>query len=166
MKPVPGPLVMLVTIFAPKSRSFALVVVTAPLLLDVLLPVFAAVTSTGLLGSAPLYSRIRMSAYVAAVRECDRNGISTRCCGCDVLRVIDRLRQRAADRGGSHRQRIGIARGVDNRANACRRVIPTDYDHVEVASCLLLGKHYLYARLRRLWCRVISLNVADNRSRR
>jgi hypothetical protein len=52
---------------APKIRSVALVVVAEPLLLVALLPEFAAVTSTGLLGSAPLYSSIRMSGYVAAL---------------------------------------------------------------------------------------------------
>jgi hypothetical protein len=67
VKPAPGPLVMLVTMFAPKIRSVAFVVVAEPLLLEVLLPVFAAVTSTGLLGSAPLYSSIRISGYAAAV---------------------------------------------------------------------------------------------------
>jgi FlaG/FlaF family flagellin (archaellin) len=46
-----------------------LVVVTATLLLVALLPVLAAVTSTGLLGSAPLYSSMRMSADVAALAK-------------------------------------------------------------------------------------------------
>jgi hypothetical protein len=50
---------------APKSRSVALVVVTALLLLVALVPEFAAITSTGLLGSAPAYSTMRMSADVA-----------------------------------------------------------------------------------------------------
>jgi hypothetical protein len=54
---------------APKSKSLALAVVTAPLLLVALLPEFAPVTSTGLLGSAPLYSRMRMSADVAALAK-------------------------------------------------------------------------------------------------
>jgi hypothetical protein len=54
---------------APKSKSVALVVVTAPLLAVALLPEAAAVTSTGLFGSAPLYSRIRMSGYAAAVEN-------------------------------------------------------------------------------------------------
>jgi hypothetical protein len=52
--------------FAPNIRSVAFVVGAEPLLLNVLDPVFAAVTSTGLLGSAPMYSRIRMSGYAAA----------------------------------------------------------------------------------------------------
>jgi hypothetical protein len=54
---------------APKSRSVALVVVTEPLLLVALLLIAAAVTSTGLLGSAPLYSSTRMSADVAALAK-------------------------------------------------------------------------------------------------
>ena len=61
VKPVPGPVVKVATMLAPKSRSVALVVVADPLLVVLLLPVFAAVTSTGLFRSAPLYSRMRMS---------------------------------------------------------------------------------------------------------
>ncbi|MGB7759243.1 MAG: hypothetical protein WBL61_05410 [Bryobacteraceae bacterium] len=52
-----------------KIRSVALVVFAAPLLLIALLPEFALVTSTGLLGSAPLYSRMRMSGDVAALAK-------------------------------------------------------------------------------------------------
>jgi hypothetical protein len=44
-------------------------VVAEPLLLVALLPEFAAVTSTGLVGSAPLYSRMRMSGYTAALAK-------------------------------------------------------------------------------------------------
>ena len=54
---------------AAKIRSVALVVVAGPLLLVVLFPKFAAVTSTGLLVSAPLYSRIRMSGDFAALAK-------------------------------------------------------------------------------------------------
>jgi hypothetical protein len=46
-----------------------LVVVAEPLLLVALVPLLAAVTSTGLTGSAPLYSRIRMSGKTAAVEK-------------------------------------------------------------------------------------------------
>src|SRR5215467_7690375 len=69
VKPLPGPVVVVCTMLAPKIRSVALVVATEPLLLLALLPLLAAVTSTGLLGSAPLYSRIRMSGYAAAVEN-------------------------------------------------------------------------------------------------
>ena len=69
MKPLPGPLVVVTTMLAPKIRSVAFVVVAEPLLLVALLPLFAAVTSTGLFGSAPLYSRMRMSGYAAAVEK-------------------------------------------------------------------------------------------------
>ena len=61
MKPLPGAASRGRDVLAPKIRSVALVVVAEPLLLLALLPVAAAVTSTGLFGSAPLYSRIRMS---------------------------------------------------------------------------------------------------------
>src|SRR5215471_10795276 len=69
VNPLPGPVVRVATMLAPKSRSVGLVVVAEPLLLVVLLPVPAAVTSTGLLGSAPLYSRTRMSGYAAAAEN-------------------------------------------------------------------------------------------------
>jgi hypothetical protein len=52
--------------FAPKRRSVLFVVVTGPLLFVPPLPAPAAVTSTGLAKSAPLYSRIRMSGPAAA----------------------------------------------------------------------------------------------------
>src|ERR1035438_10776639 len=61
VKPLPAPVVLVWTRFAPKIRSVELVVVAEPLLLLALLPELAAVTSTGLLGSAPLYSIMRMS---------------------------------------------------------------------------------------------------------
>src|SRR5579885_3682804 len=69
VNPLPGPLVRVTTMLAPKIKSIALVVVTEPLLLVVILPELAAATSTGLLGSAPLYSRIRISGYAAAVEK-------------------------------------------------------------------------------------------------
>ena len=103
MKPVPGPLVTLVTMFAPKIRSVAFVVVAEPLLLVVLLPVFAAVTSTGVFGSAPLYSRMRMSGYAAAFVKVTVTVLAPGSCRRDVLRVIDRLRERATDCVRSHR---------------------------------------------------------------
>jgi hypothetical protein len=52
-------------VLAPTKRSAAFLVVTLPLLLVELLPAAATTTSTGLVGSIPLYSRIRMSGYVA-----------------------------------------------------------------------------------------------------
>jgi hypothetical protein len=54
---------------APNIRSVGLVVFAEPLLLVLLLPELAPVTSTGLLGSAPLYSSIRMSGAVAALAK-------------------------------------------------------------------------------------------------
>ena len=61
VKPLPGPVVNVSTVLAAKMRSVALAVVAAEVLLVVLLPLPAAVTSTGLLRFPPLYSRIRMS---------------------------------------------------------------------------------------------------------
>src|SRR2546427_7833833 len=61
VKPVPGPGVKVPTMFAAKSRSVGLVVVAGPLLSLVLLPLLAAVLSTGGFGSPPPYSRVRMS---------------------------------------------------------------------------------------------------------
>ena len=61
MNPLPGPLVCPVTMFAPKMRSFAYVVLAAPLLFVPPLAAAAAVTSIGFEISAPAYSRTRMS---------------------------------------------------------------------------------------------------------
>jgi len=69
VKPLPGPVVVVATMFAPNSKSVAFVVVAEPLALVELLPLLAAVTSTGLLRSAPLYSKIRMSGYAAAAEK-------------------------------------------------------------------------------------------------
>ena len=69
VKPLPGPEVKVRTMFAPKIKSVGFVVVAEPLLLLELLPLLAAVTSRGLVASAPLYSRTRMSALVAAVEN-------------------------------------------------------------------------------------------------
>src|ERR1700730_17514799 len=67
VNPDPAPVVVVTVRSAPKIRSFALVVVAAPLLAEVLLPVAAAVTSKGLVVAIPLYSRMRISGYAAAV---------------------------------------------------------------------------------------------------
>src|ERR1700693_5571557 len=66
MKPLPGPLVLVQTTLAPTRRSLAFLVSTAPLLVAALLPVAAALTSRGVEGSRPLYSRIRISGEATA----------------------------------------------------------------------------------------------------
>src|SRR5258706_15063792 len=65
VQPAPGPLVQVVTVLAAKSKSDALVVTAAGVLLAAALPVAEAVTSTGLTGSSPAYSRMRASANIA-----------------------------------------------------------------------------------------------------
>ena len=65
VKPVPAPVVIVATTSAATNRSAAVVVVTVALLV-LPLPVPVAVTSTGAIGSAPLYSRIRTSGNAAA----------------------------------------------------------------------------------------------------
>src|SRR2546425_12491259 len=64
--PVPAPVVQVATVLAAKSKSDALVVTTAAVLLVAVLPVAEAVTSTGLTGLIPPYSRMRMSGDSAA----------------------------------------------------------------------------------------------------
>ena len=59
--PVPGADVLVETVLAPTNKSFAFVVVMAPLSVVELLPVAAPATSRGLLMSDPLYSRMRIS---------------------------------------------------------------------------------------------------------
>src|SRR2546428_13884204 len=65
VQPAPGSVVQVVTVLAATSRSDALVVATAGVLLVAALPVADAVTSTGLAGSSPEYSRVRTSAKTA-----------------------------------------------------------------------------------------------------
>ena len=69
VNPFPGEAVEVPTMFAAKSRSVGLVVITDPLLLVVLLPVLPADVSTGLFRSAPLYSTIRISGVCAATEK-------------------------------------------------------------------------------------------------
>src|SRR5262245_33272543 len=57
----PAAVVVVETMLAPTSRSFAFVVVIEPLLLDVPLPELAATTSSGLAVARPRYSAIRIS---------------------------------------------------------------------------------------------------------
>src|SRR6266404_773756 len=65
--PGPGPEVPVQTMLAPTRRSLAFLVMTAPLLVEALLPVVAAaLTSRALRGSTPLYSRTRRSTKAAA----------------------------------------------------------------------------------------------------
>jgi len=67
VKPDPGAVnVVPVVVPEPKINSFAEAVVAEPLLALVPLPAPAAVTSSGLVGSSPLYSRMRTSGYAAA----------------------------------------------------------------------------------------------------
>ena len=65
VQPEPAPVVQLLTVLAAKSKSDALVVAAAGVLLVALLPVADAVASTGLTGSSPTYSRMRTSAKSA-----------------------------------------------------------------------------------------------------
>jgi len=62
---VPGPELEVCTVLAPTNRAVGLVVVIEPLLLIAPLPVALAVTSKGLTGSMPLYSKTRMSGKLA-----------------------------------------------------------------------------------------------------
>ena len=66
VKPAPGPVVIVATTLPANSRSVALVVTTAAVVLAVPVPVPLAVPSTGAVGSAPAYSSIRTSGNDAA----------------------------------------------------------------------------------------------------
>ena len=61
VNPLPAPDVDVRTVVAATSKLFVSVVATSPLLLVMLFPAPALITSTGRAGSIPLYSRIRMS---------------------------------------------------------------------------------------------------------
>jgi hypothetical protein len=58
--------VVLVVMLAPKIKSLAFVVLTAPLFAVLPVPIAPAVTSTGPVVASPLYSKIRISTYMAA----------------------------------------------------------------------------------------------------
>src|SRR5438876_8604216 len=64
--PGPASAVVVATTLAATSKSDALVVTAAGVLLLAVLPVAEAVTSTGLAAASPAYSRMRMSANSAA----------------------------------------------------------------------------------------------------
>jgi hypothetical protein len=64
--PVPGPAVVPSVRFAPTSRSFAFVVVIAPLFASALVPDAPVAPSSGAAGSSPAYSAILMSGTAAA----------------------------------------------------------------------------------------------------
>jgi hypothetical protein len=66
VNPVPAPVITPPVIPAPRISSFVPVVVAAPLLAVLPLPAAAAVTSSGLLVLAPLYSSARTSTKFAA----------------------------------------------------------------------------------------------------
>src|ERR1700680_988758 len=66
VNPLPGPVVLVQTMLAPTNRSTALVVIMALLLLVALSPVAAALTSSGLSASLPLYPKIQISGATAA----------------------------------------------------------------------------------------------------
>jgi hypothetical protein len=63
VNPLPAPVVRVATMFAPKTNSFALLVVAEPLLALALLPLAPAVTPSAV---TPRYSRMRTSGYDAA----------------------------------------------------------------------------------------------------
>ena len=69
VKPVPAPVVNVSIVFPATNRSFALVVVTAALLVVLELPVDPTKTSNGLARSRPAYSRILMSGKAAATEK-------------------------------------------------------------------------------------------------
>jgi hypothetical protein len=66
VNPVPGPVVPVHTMLAPTSRSLAFFVIAAALVLVALSPVAVEAASRGLTVATPLYSKIRMSAEIAA----------------------------------------------------------------------------------------------------
>src|SRR5438874_7530694 len=88
----PAPFVDVFTTFAPTSRSVGLVVVTAPLLLDVPVPCAATVTSTGLAAATPLYSAIRTSGYGAEALKVTRHGVAAGRRGGNIGRIVDARR--------------------------------------------------------------------------
>jgi len=107
------------------------------LLLVALLPVLAAVTSTGLLGSAPLYSSMRMSADVAALAKVTRDAV---CPGQPPLRCSSHSkwtakRTHSALSGPTARAYVLPFESVNCAHQALlSNYQPTTSHHVEIAS--------------------------------
>src|SRR5207245_4202312 len=81
-------------------------------------------------------------------------------CRTDILRIIDGLRQVATERG-SDRQRVWVAALIGDRLDRCCRVVPPDYDDVEVAHDLRGGEGDVYRGPSRLRGGIIALHVGD-----
>ena len=115
---------------APKIRSVGLVVVADPLLLLVLLPEPATAMSTGLLRSAPLYSKIRTSGRRRSRRE--RTVTEFSACGSsrDVLGVIDRLCGISRLNCRSDGPGIGITFRIGHAGNGRCAVVPSHRNHI------------------------------------
>ena len=126
---------------APTSSSLAEVVVAVPLLLVALLPTAAAVTSRGLVGLRPLYSRMRTSGKSGGRAKAHGDGIAVRGRAGDVLGVVDGLAEAAAaGRPGLHRRSygegVGVATGIGDGADGGGGVVPADDDNVQVTGGL------------------------------
>src|SRR5882672_7330789 len=160
VQPVPGPVVQVATVLAAKSRSDALLVTTAGVLLVAVLPVAEAVTSTGLTESIPAYSRMRMSGKVAATVKVTLTVFAGGCRG-DVPRVVDGLRERAGGQGGAHRQLIRVRLGIGHRDDLRRGVVPADDHHAEVPGRLRSAEGHAHGAHRRLRSREVPLNETD-----
>jgi hypothetical protein len=91
VNPLPAPAVVVCTVLAPSNRSLAFVVATFPSLLATLLPAAPAIASTGLTGSIPLYSNIRMSGLLAALLKFTLTEFVAQSRCCDIFCVVDGL---------------------------------------------------------------------------
>src|SRR5207237_1192036 len=112
--PVPGPEVEVVTVLAAKSKSGALDVTAGGVLLVAVLPVAEAVTSTGLTGSRPAYSRMRTSASTAGSVKETVTGCALAAAG--PMSSGGRRRGQRGDRGDRRKSGCGTDACADRRS--------------------------------------------------
>ena len=93
--------------------------------------------------------------------EGDRHGIERR--RGDVLRVVDRLAERAADHRGTYREGVGVAARIGHAPEGGGRIVPANDDDVQVPAELHGVVAHRHARLRRLWRGVVALHEGDLR---
>jgi hypothetical protein len=71
----------------------------------------------------------------------------------------------ASAHGGADGLGVDVARGVGDRGNSGRRVVPADDDPVEVPASLGVRKGNGDSSLRGLWDSVVTLDESDRRKR-
>ena len=122
---------------APKTSSWAAVVVTDPLFGVALVPEAERPTSSGFAGiEAAVFRGADVDERCRRI-EYDCHGVCPRGCGLDVLGVVDRLAKAVAAcrRDGNL---IGVPCGILDRGDVGRRVVPPDREDIGIPRHLRL----------------------------